>query len=426
MLSVEVSSQTDSLVQLISALRQAEINRDYQQTISLFAPYWKIDNSPEFSQFSLAPRAELLQLAGEFLINYGKAKNRIEFQERGKNALEKAIRCYEKINSLENVFECQMLIAVGYYNEGHLFEYQAFLETAESYFVKNKIHPTYLKIQTNYAIFEMKCGAWHKSRQRIDRIGEFIARCNDLKTNVLYYNQAGLIYRLLNQTSESIEYFNRAFSFAESLASLHFQALILNGLANTYRVRREFGQALLKAEEALNLIPASTGWAAHFLDTIAHIHFDNEDEDTALDYVQRAIEIFERGEDASGYSESLWLLIRIYLKMGLNELSLLTFVKLYQVTTNALGEDAAKTYARKYLDKMLPNPENGNYYEKINSYKRSLIENALVQTDGKIKSSAALLGIEHQTLSRIIKTNFPELRSDFNLKRKSRSDRHFK
>lgn len=417
---------------LIEHLKQAEFNRDYLQTMRLFANVWDVYEEPNFNRSGdSATAGELYQLSGEFLMEYGKAKNIPDWQERSKNALDQAISCYEKSDQPEKAIFCRMLVAVSRRYKGLFNDFQTLLDYAESWFEGKKTHPIYLQIQINHSICETKYENYISARCIIDRIESLVSELADDKINILFFNQAGIVYRNCNESEKALEYFEKALRTAEKLNILHYRALVMNCIANTHRVLKNIPAALFSIRRALRLVADDSGWAAHFLDTKALIHYDDGDFDAAHDCIDQSINIFERGDDVAGYVEALWTKMRILFKFSLNVEAHTTFAQLYTLAKNNIGEEVAAKYATRYDEITVAVPDGGDLYTKLLIVKKSLVGAALKKADGQVKKAAGLLGLyddegveKHQTVSRILKKEFPDLRLDYsNLdERKTRSD----
>lgn len=407
---------------LVRHLREAEFARQWQKSINLFAPFWDINDVPVFSSEDELHQAELYQLAGEFLIGYGKATGK-KWQERGKDALGKAIRGFEGLNRTERVIECKMLLAVAYYYEGRISDFQTVLEIAERYFKNQKDHPVYLQIQINYAVVEHLAGRKINARFIIDRIAPLVEPSWDVKVKVLFNTQAGLVYRECGEFARSLEFFGVAYDYASSIPNLHYQSLITNCIANTMRINGSYDTALYKINQALSMIPSDSGWKAHFIDTKANIFYDKKDYAQAFDLIREAVGIFKKGDDAAGLVESLWTMVRIYFKLEMREYALTTFIELYNTAHHMIGEEAAQKYAAKYTSRTLPNDDDENFDDKIHAIKKILIENALDQHQGRVVDAAQSLGFKkHQRLSWMLKKVYKDITADFGIRRKTRSD----
>lgn len=409
---------------LINSLRNAAFTRDYKKTRELFKPIWNIEESPNFAIFESPEQAQLYKLAGSFLVNFGKAKNLPNYQERGKNALTKAIELFWRLDNTEEAMECQMMLAIGYHQEGSIEEYQALLEDAENYFQNNKIHSVYLLIQINYLIIEIARREIRPALLRIERLSLFVEVSPDVRIKTLYFTQTGIVQRLSGNYGKSLESFNSALTYARACENIHYQALITNCVANTHRSLKNFAEARSAIQTALQLARRDEGWTAHFLDTEANIYLDQGDYENAAASAEAAVRYFRKGEDAGGLIEALWTQMMVHFKLDLREIAFKIFFELYALCSQQSGGKMANKYLLDFLDLVYVDTGADTFDERIMLYKKFLVQNALLRADGKIVEAAKILGINsHQTLSAMIRKHFPEVLDDFQIKRKSRSDR---
>lgn len=407
---------------LIYRLRNASYSRNFQEMKRLFEPIWKIQEMPHFSRFEVPERAQLLKLAGTFLVNFGKAKNLQNYQERGKNVLTRAIDLFWELNEIEEAMECQMLLAIGYCQEGSIEEYQALLDDAESYFTNNKTHTVYLLIQINYLIIEISRRELKQALSRIDRIALFVEVSSDIRVKTLYYTQTGIVRRMIGDADTAVECFNSALMFAKACENVQYEAMITNCLANAYRSLKKYDEAMTAIDHSLILTRNDEGWTAHFLDTQANIHLDRGELEKASEVAAVAVKYFRRGDDFGGLTEALWTQMKIHFRLDLREIAFKQFFELYSISMQHSGSKKADQYLNEFLD-MVYVDHDADFNERIILYKRFLVQNALYRANGKIVEAAKILGIKrHQTLSAMIRKNFPEVLEDYQMERKTRSD----
>lgn len=409
---------------LIRRLSEAEAIRDFRVMQLLFEAVWKISDVPFFGdRFDPEETAALYELAGKFLLEYGRARNQIGWQERCKDALGHAALGYEDRGRWEKAFECRMLIAIAYFYEGRVDEYHILLEHSEQFFANDRTHPIYLQIRINYSLYYLRLGETGRAQRLIMDLAELIENSTDLKVRVLYYTQAGILFRRPDDPAESIRYFGLAWSCAELLGNRYYLALIGNNLANTHRVSGNFSAALLHVDQALEKLAEDNGWQAFLMDTKANIYLDKGDLDKAFDWSIKAVERYRAGDDQAALAEGMWTLCIIYQLMDWREMALEIFIELYNLARAAGGELLAGQYSRKYLDITMALPEGQTFEKKVESYKRALLSAAMEKAGGRVTEAARILGFrKHQTLSQMLK-QFPEIRATHKPMRKPRSDR---
>lgn len=411
-------AQNIEIYSLLSQAEEALLTRDFPTFLNAFGEIWvDIDLTPNFSQFS--QEAELLHLAGEFLAHYGKAYNLINYQSRGKDLLTQAIDLFIFQGKPEKALNSQIVLASAYFQEGAKEEYAVYLIDAECQFKGDKTHYNFLKLQLNLIVYELESAQINEAIKRISDNLAFFQKTDNLKIKTQFFIEAGITNRRLKSYDEAYLFFNEALKLSKKIQNLHYEALICNNLANTYRSDSKFKQALRFADKAITLAGNQQGWKANFLDTKALIYYDQKDYENAELNIEESIFLFRQGDDFGGLCEALWNKTKILLQLDLRELAFETFIECYQTARERIGRESAHFYLTKQLELMSFVPE-GNLFEKVDSVKRQLIEKALIEANGKITEAAKILRIDHRSLSAMMK-NFPSLYADLGIRRKNRS-----
>lgn len=403
---------------LISRLNEAEISRNLEEMQSLFAVIWNdLNEEPQLEDCSIKERAEFMRLAGVFLVLYGKAENLASYQLRGKDLLSKAINYFFEFNQIEKAIESKILIATAYYQEGAIEEKQAVLEDALSYFESQPEHSLALLINVNLLIVEIKNDQLESAMNRMSETIGLITASTDNKLKTQFYTQRGVIFRLRKDYTESIASYTLALEFAKKIPNIQFEALIKNSLAMTYLDDNKLDLAMRYVDQAIDLIN-SIGWNANFFDTKANIYYVLGEFENALEYAERSEQILKNGDDYGSYIESLWTKIKILTRLNYQEQAINSFIILQEIASMRVSEATAKNYFIKFIKTFYLVPE-GNYSEKVATFKQHLVIEALSQTT--IKSQAAeILGITHQAFDDMLENQFPQIAIDFGITRKKR------
>lgn len=418
---------------IIDQLEQAEFYRSYQTSLSILSDFWNFETDAPLSneywsgQNSVF-KAAIWQSVGVFLLEYGRGKGFKNYQERAKDVFSRAIELLIEIGDFDNALECRRLLSVAYYHEGSINEYLALLEDAESYF-QDRTNITYLRIQANFLIVEISRNEIEEAKQRIAEHLPAVQNCGDPKTQIMFFTQCGIVFRRDGDYLRSLAHYEMSLMFAEETNNLYYVSLIKNSLAtNLYHLNR-FDEAILAINEALVLAADKPGWIPVFLDTKANMLLAVKDYEAAYNVIIEAIELFRLGDDAGGLAEALWTQTLCEVKLGMPEYAIECFVELYQIVLAADGLAAARQYLSKFVKLFyLYDQGEGQYFNEIDKFSRFLIQNTLFETDGNITQSAGKLKMSEKTLSKKIRTKYPDLKKDFprlNL-RKIRSDAHKK
>lgn len=420
-LNPKLSKSGEKIRNLISDLYEAEFVRDLDKSEKLFSFCWEnIEETPDFSRFAISDQAELLRLAGVFLSELGKAKNKTEFQADGRYLLNLAKEIYDSVQNEYKLLECDLLIAVTYNFEGNMQEYENRLDKLISRFPESANHPIYLQAQICRSTIELILNEFDAASKRLDKISARVIHSTNVKLKILFFCQLGILYRNLKKFEDAHCSFKIALENAEFIQNIYYQSLILNSLANSFRDAKSWELSLAYVNEALLLGYENKGWTAIFLDTKANIYYDIGDYEKALVYASESVALVSQGDDYKAVVESLWTKILILFKLGDNEEAINAFFELREIAFTRIGENITKIYQDKFVSNTFF-CDDLDLNESLDLFQKSRIENALRKSGGKVTKAARILGLSQQTLSSKLK-KYPSMRSDFGLSRKPRKD----
>ena len=410
------------ILQLIEEVRSAELCRDIKLMQTIVKAFWEdIDRAPNLSGYEKPVRAELLRICGAFLSFYGYARNKKDYQIRGKDLLTKAIEVFEAENLTDKAAEAKVMLAHCYWNTGEIEESEALLEMVEEEFGEKQTHPVYLKICINRLLTLIWKKEFDAALEIIEKISASIAYCGDLRLEVKFHTEAGIFYRSIKEYEQAIFHYYQAIRKAEKIDSPISIALVLNNLAFLYKETKQYPQAILHSNAAIKKADetSSRGWKAHFLDTKALIFLDSGHPSAAYKTICQAIEIFREGEDAAGLADALWTQVRCLLRLEQKEQALTVYGELQEIARTQIGETAVQKFARSLADEIyilrdLP------LTDEVQQFKKERVRAALIQANGKISEAAALLGLKsHQALSDILNNQFPGLYEELGFRRRA-------
>lgn len=278
---------------------------------------------------------------------------------------------------------------------------------AEAQFTGNKTNDVYLRLQLNLLVTELEPKDLEFAKLRVKQYLKYFKKSFNLLIKTQFFIQAGIIHRRLELYKKAYSFFDDALKLAIELNHIRYQSLIYNNLANTYRSEQKFDLAFEFIDLAFELANDAPGWTANFLDTKANIYHDFGDYQMAERCIDEAIQIFRIGDDLGGLLEALWTRVKILINLDSREEAFEQFITLYLIATERIGSDTAEIYIKKFLELCPPIP-TGNFFERMNTFKKMMLENSLDQSNYQLTQAARILGISHQTFRRNL-DRFPEL-----------------
>ena len=412
-----------NVLKLIEDFRNAEMCRDVELMRTAIEPIWKdFDSVPSFGSYQNPVRAELLRNAGVFLSLYGQAKNKKDYQAKGKDLLTRAIEDFESVNLTDKAAEVKVMLAFCYWNSGEVEESEAILKMVEVEFGENSLHPVYFQIRINRLLMLIWKRDFQVALEVVENINFSMEFCPNLRHRAMFHNEAGLVFRYIKKYDESILHHKEAIRVSEQTGNQLFVACNLNNLALVYEEIKEYDEAIRSINLSIDKFFKMNhrGLLPHALDTKALIYLDTERFDLALDVINQAIEIFREGEDAAGLTEALWTQVRCLLRLEQKEEALTVFVELQEIARMRIGETAVQKFTRSFSDEIYALkhfPLTG----EIQQFKKERVQTAIVQAKGKISKAASLLGLKnHQALSDILNNQFPTLYQELGFRRRAR------
>lgn len=423
--SLQENSTAIEYSTLVETIWACEKSRDFELSISTFKSIWDdIDIDPDFSQFSRLQQAELYRLSGYLVSNYGKFKNRLNYQERGKNLLTKAIEIYSGFSKFLEVAEAQNALSMCYYFEGAIREAEAILEQTANDFLSDKLHLIYLQNRANLLITKHYQKKYEEALEIIEEITVPMEFCEDKRSCAVFHEKAGILFKRLKQYNKAVYHYQKATKYAEEVNNFLFIGSYKNNLANVYRLKGEFALAHSNQNEAIEIanLHKQTGWLPHYLDTKALIYFDEGNSEAALVTINEAISIFEKGEDAGGLTEAIWNKCRFLLYLNRKEEAIKLFAKLAPLASERIGEFAVDDFSKEFAD-LIHVKLDGSLDEETKRFRRIEIITAIRKAKYEMGSAADSLKISLAQLNTVIDEEFPELYEEINIERFAALDR---
>lgn len=412
-----------ALVKLIETAKNAELCRDLPSMRECLREIWDdVAAEPDLSGYGDRFKAEMLRLAGAYLSFYGHQINAKDYQIRGKNLLTHAIDLFDSLSMREESAEAGIMLAHCYYNAGETAESEIILEALELEFGEKPDHPVYLRLNINRLLTAIRNKDFKLADRIIENIKLPIEYCGDLRLKVKFYTNAGIVYSPTDFDRSAV-WHKQAIEAARQINNQISVALNLNNLAFLSKEKKDFGQSLKFINEAIEIVTKMNhrGWLAHFLDTRALINLDSGNPKKALETTDRAVELFREGEDAAGLCDALWTRVRCRLALGETENALSDFIELHNLANDKIGEKEARSFAAKFIRSLYP-VRGLPLGAETRAFEKSLIRSALIESGGKIVRASQILQMKnHQTLSKKLDEQFPEIYDELGLTRRIRS-----
>lgn len=417
---------TQNILEIIEDAKNAELCRDWELSRQLLSPLWGgFESEPELpAELPDILRAEILRLCGFNLSCVGRAKNKIKYQERGRNLLTRAIEIFESENFNHKAAEAKVMLSLCYWYEGAYEESNLILEQTESEYKNNQLHPVYIQICCNRLMILYKLQQMTEAFELIEKLRIPMEFCKDARLQTMYHNQAGIVFDVSGKTDKAFFHYQNAISYSIKAKNRRFEAQNLNNLALLCKQIGDFNSAHKHVDTAFEIYEEldENGWLAHVLDTKALIYLAERNFALAEKYINKAIDIFRGGEDFMGLSDALFNRAKIYLKINLRTEALIDFAEVMKISTLRTGESAAVRYAAEFA-KLIYALTGTDYYTEEKTFRKKLVRDALQMNELQVVQAAKSLGMSHQNLSKIMRFQFPEIYDELGIKYRNRTAR---
>lgn len=396
------------ILQLIDDARNAEFLRDLSLLKSILEPVWNCVETPDFSNFDKLIQAELYRACGFYWTFFGHQHNKENIQIRGRDLLTVAIKLFDDENLIEKSAEARIMLSFSFWNSGEVEESEIILENLPKEFSDDQNHPLFIQIACNRLMTLFWKNDLDEAVKLIKNTSPSLKNCSDLRLQCMFHNQAGIVYLFKKNADQSFYHFQQSSQFAEKINNLKFVAIIHNNIAMLFRDLGKYNFALesLKESEKLCLETDYAWLIPSVLDSRSLVYISQKKYEEALVEIDKAIRLFENGEDSRSLVEAFWTKITSLIALGRKPEVLQTFCELEKVASIKIGKTAVEKYRKLLADQIIfigdaPLKES----EKI--YRQERVSLALRQSGGVQKIAAQKLGIGIGTMSDIVSNQFP-------------------
>ena len=344
-----------AITEIIEEARDAEICRNIAMMREALAPVWPdINLDPDYAGFGNLIEARLLRLSGFLLSFIGKSCNRPDYHPRAKDLLSAAVNLFGTEGALDEEAEANVILAVAYKYNGEIEEFDAILDTLETVLPERLEHPVRIQIQLNRLTSDYYKADHHIAARLIEEMATPVRVCGDLRLQMMYFNQAGLILSAIGQHDEAASRMREAMERSLNADNQRFHGLNLNNLASIYCGAERFEEAEDYARRSISLFTSlgDTGWIPHVLDTKALIMLDSGRAAEALVVIDEAIELFRLGADHMGLCDAKWTRARVLLRLGRTEDAFQCYARLHAIAAANIGSTATTKYTRLLIDEL--------------------------------------------------------------------------
>ncbi len=335
---------------LIDELFSLERCGKYDKALAELRDIWEDTTTfPKVEEFDSRTAAEIILRCGSLIGFIGHNKQLPNAQEKSKNLLIEARQRFLDIYDVEKVAECENYLALAYWRTGESVEAETWIEEVYSHNLTNlsyaKLHSFIIK-----RLIFLQLKKDKESIRDFEIIESQFLKCNYPNLKGDFYTHYGLILRNLGKSAKALEKYELAKYYYQESGHQIYLGAIENNLAYLHKSEKNFlnaHQSIDNATEIFKQINDRTR-EGFSLDTKAQIYFDEEKYTEALEVVEKAINVLQKGENFGYLVETFTTKTKILL--ALDEFSSATFCLFdaVQIAKTYISEDCAKNLVKEY------------------------------------------------------------------------------
>lgn len=369
---------------------------------------------------------ELLLVYGSAISYQGLTKKEKYLQEKALDFLTEARQFAFETGEQDLIGECEKQIGLCYWRLGQHDNALCYFETALARYSAEEQGGSVVCLATEiYRIgiyFDLR--KIQSAEELIDRIKPLIDKSDDHWLQLKFYTEAAGIYLQMDDYTVAVPFIEKAIALAKITRNFAALANGLNNLALVYLMCGRAVEALDYIEKAIEVFSEleQTFTLGMAMETKSRILIALGDFKGAREAIDQSIALLGKSENYLALAESLWKRIEILAASG-EKLVIITtdFIRLMETVRNHLSEETINRYVEKFTRLFyLAPPLAGNYYEKMENYRKHLIENALAKSGATVTGVAKNLGISHQNVSLLLR-KYPDLCEKYKVKIRKRT-----
>jgi tetratricopeptide (TPR) repeat protein len=328
----------------LTEVQKAEEKGQYETAFQILAPFWdSYSQFPNAIGLSSDESAELFLRIGGVIGFLGNSQRIENSQEISKNLLTQARQRFLELENQEKSAECENYLALAYSRTGQFTEAADWLNESFSKKLPEN-HPIRLNSYIIETLILMDSEKYEKVIKRGHELKElFDSSAGDL-FNGCFHNHLGVSYKNLGINDEALKHLKLARNFFQKADHKIYFGAAENNLALLLHKVGLFEEAHLSAQKAKNIFEqigdkTREGCA---LETRAQIFAAERKFDQALNFVNSAIEMLERGETYRKLVESYRIKVGILLELNQLSEALMVMIAAHNIAALYISQELSK------------------------------------------------------------------------------------
>ena len=423
-LYMKVTLTESYLNECLKQARYYEYCKEPERALAILYPVWDdIETPPRIEGLSDRLAWEVLLICGNVISVHGTTHQKKHCADLASDVLTRARELAIRLEDRDLISETEKQMAVVYWRHGQFENAIAYLNTVLSRYseAEQLTNRICLLAQANLLVLYLSTNELAVAFEIFQKIKPFVDESKDLWLKTTFYNQAAGLYVFTGKFNHAIPLLEKTVEYATLSKNNSYLGNALNNLANAYLNVPDTKKAIEYVNKAIELFLSinQVFLYALALETKSQIHVRDREYESALALIDESIDILQRGESYGELCESLWTRTLILAKTGEKKRAIRQFNRLIQIASENLNLVTTNRYTDKFSD-LFYLSAGETLDEKEANYRSHLIEEALSACGGIVTTSAKYLGIMHQRLSVMLKRQ-PDLCEKYQVKLRTRS-----
>ena len=400
------------LIECFKQVRYYVYCQEADRALEILKPVWReIDAEPQTEGLPDAMAVELLMHCGLVASTCALQHQKGNYHEIATDYLTRARELALTLGDRDLLAEIEKNTSVIYWRQGRYENAIVFANTVFSHFTpaEQLENDVCLLTYSNLIVLYLRIGEFNDAFKIVQDISECVRKSPNAWLKATFYTQAGSFFIEAGKYEKAEHHLFEAVKFSRLSKNNNFLGNCLNNLGYIYLQLNDPDKALIYIEQAV-MLPATRDYPFHYavsLETKASALINKNELKKAMLTVGESIDILRRGENFVHLCESMWTKIIILVKTDERRLALLEFTELINLSQAHLSQAVTDSYIAKF-NRLLYLATGGDFYEKVENFRLSLLDEALGKSGGLVKPTSQYLGISHQNTSALLK-KAPEL-----------------
>lgn len=343
-------------------IRVLEQNAEYEKAFAELQEMFLFLDEHSLDEVEDEKTASLLILCGSITSALAFQKQ-TPCQKQAIEILSRAWSIFSRTNNWEKLAEAENTLGVCYWRQGLYSDAEYWLNSSLQLPI-DSLSPVRLKTYHHLTSVLLSTNRDDDVLSVLKKLEKNLQHCNDEHLLARFHNQCGLALRNSSRQEEAISHFQLSRRYLKRTGNRKFQGIVENNLAHIYLSKGDSASARQHALSSLAIYRAlnDVGREASTLDTLAQIQLKEGNFSSALENINRSIEILAKGNNYGLLLESYLTKCRILFSLDALSEALGVFAVAHELAALKIGEEKAQE-VRKIFEDYLSKPHQKTDYE---------------------------------------------------------------